>query len=354
MACGKPPNPSSVSAPSPLRHPSPQSPTGALKELESVLRTSRAGPTIDNALSKTQFYLDRARRDGTDPETLRRLEATYEKLKGLAHERVRQQQQFVYSLNPFRKVQSYASEYNIGFAKAAIGSPGHWASPDYRRNLDGIVAGSTRIPQLMKDQLYSDVVRVIEISPHGGGLVKALTNRGQSRATGSLAKLGNAGNAGLGTAYELMGTAALSYSPSTPVNREAGASSLFIEPGRHEVTFGDKIYLDRRLYDDQGRRQQIECDIRIYDPKDQREVGVDFKHTQGTKHCSKYDRRQIEGVVQALIENHIDEYHFVTNGKFGDRFMEAIDSANKALSDAGRAPIGCHQYVHTLPGVGPA
>jgi hypothetical protein len=336
-----------MTSPKSLGHPQPASADGALRQLERILLVEKAGPAIDRTLSRAKFFIDKARRAGSPAEVLRRLEAGYESLKGQAHQLQRAALKGKWSLLTGINAGSYASDRNINTVKEALLSDKHWASKDYRAGLTAIIAGSGRIPDSIKPQLYVDVARVLEIAPHGGGIVKELTLRGQRGVSGGMSKLGNRGNAGIGYAYEFSGTAALSRSISKPCNE--GASSLFIQPGFHKVTFGDKIPLDRRLTtSDPSFKNGLECDIRIYDPRSDREVGVDFKHTASTKHSSASDKRQIEAVVQAIHEGQVDEYHFVTNKAFGQGFLRDVEEANQILAARGDPLIGCHEYVSTF------
>lgn len=328
-------------------HPRSESAEGSLKQLDRILRIEKAGPVVDRAIARAQFFLDQARRNGSPAEVMRRLEATYNSLKGQAHQLQRAALKVEWPLTLTGLKRSYASELNIKTAKEALLDPNHWASKDYRAGLNSIVAGSGRIPDAIKPQLYRDVARVLELAPHGGGIVRELTLRGQRGASGAPGKLGNRGNAGIGYAYEFMGTAALSHAPSTP--RNAGAPSLFIQSGVHLVSFGHKVPLDRRhVSAGAGLKPGLECDIGVYDPRSGREIGVDFKHTESTKRSSAKDKAQIEAVVQAIKERQIDEYHFVTNKTFGEGFMREIDAANEMLAARGDALIGCHEYVTTL------
>lgn len=347
MACGKPPDPSSMTPARPVEHPALPGARGILRQMESVVRGTKAGSTLTQAMARAQWAMAQAEKDGVQAEQLQKLKAEFERLKGQAHRHLQRALNWVPNIGLLGpNYQVFATKTNIETVKNAIRDPSHYAHKDYTKGLMNIVGGSTRIPDNMKAQLAMDFVRVLEICPHGGGLVTELTMRGQRQPTGSASKLGNRGNAGLGTAYELMGTAALSYKVSSP--RNAGAPSLFIDPGVHNVNFGNKISLDRVHWDDSGKRTGIECDISIYDPGDGREIGVDFKHTSGVKGCSAYDRRQIEGVVQAIHENQLDEYHFVTNRTFSDPFMAEIGKANEILISRGDTPIGCHEYVTTM------
>jgi hypothetical protein len=337
-----------MTPPRSLRHPPPESAAGSLKQLDRILRIEKAGPVIDRALDRAEFFLDQARRNGSAAQVMRRLEATYQSLKGQAHDlqRAALKVEWPLTLTGSKRVK-YASNLNTQTVKDALLDPSHWASKDYRASLDFIICGNQRIPDAIKPQLYRDVARVLELAPHGGGIVKALTLRGQRGASGAQGKLGNRGNAGIGYAYEFMGTAALSYGASTP--RNAGASPLYIEPGVHTVSFGNKVPLDRRLVNaGDGLKPGLECDISIYDPRNGREIGVDFKHTESTKHSSAKDKAQIDAVVQAIKERQIDEYHFVTNKTFGEGFMRDIAAANEVLAARGDPLIGCHEYVSTL------
>lgn len=337
-----------MTPPRSLEHPRLETADRSLKQLERILKIEKAGPVIDRAVARAQFFLEQAQRNGSPTEVMRRLEATYQSLKGQAHQlqRAALKGDWRLTLGGLKGI-PYASMQNIRTAKEALLNPNHWASKDYRAGLNSIIGGSERIPDAIKPQLYRDVARVIELAPHGGGIVKELTLRGQRGASGVQGKLGNRGNAGIGYAYEFMGTAALSHGVSTP--RNAGASSLFIQPGVHTVSFGDKVPLDRRLVSaGSGLKPGLECDISIYDTRNGREVGVDFKHTVSTKHSSSKDKAQIEAVVQAINEGQIDEYHFVTNKAFGEGFMRDIAAANEVLAARGDALIGCHEYVTTL------
>lgn len=58
MACGKPFDPNRITAERSLQHPSPQTAAGSLKELQTVLRSHRAGPEIDRAIRRAEFFLE--------------------------------------------------------------------------------------------------------------------------------------------------------------------------------------------------------------------------------------------------------------------------------------------------------
>ena len=181
-----------------------------------------------------------------------------------------------------------------------------------------------------------------------------MTLRGQNGPLGSRAKLGSDSNAAIGSAYELMGTAALIGKVSTPVN---GGPTLFINAGFDKVTFGPKSTINREMtklgFVEPPTRRSIECDIRIGRPNllgVYREIGVDFKHSkEETKHASADLKNQVENVIKAIRHGEIHEYHFVTNGKFGTSFRKVIDAANEELKASGFSAIACHEYVLTVP-----
>jgi len=151
-----------------------------------------------------------------------------------------------------------------------------------------------------------------------------------------------------------MGTAALTRKVSTPVN---GGLKLYIDPIRDIVTFGDKSTINRQINGDTGAmerptRKTIECDIRIARKTltEYREIGVDFKHVKEarTKYASEDLRNQVENVVKALQQGQLHEYHFVTNGRFGDSFRHVIDATNETLVKEGYNPIACHEFVSSV------
>lgn len=236
----------------------------------------------------------------------------------------------------------------------ALETNDHWRSREYKECLLRLVEQNSKIPERYREQLPHDVANVLRVCPDAAGLVKAMTLRGQNGPLGSRAKLGSDSNAAIGSAYELMGTAALIGKVSTPVN---GGPTLFINAGFDKVTFGPKSTINREMtklgFVEPPTRRSIECDIRIGRPNllgVYREIGVDFKHSkEETKHASADLKNQVENVIKAIRHGEIHEYHFVTNGKFGTSFRKVIDAANEELKASGFSAIACHEYVLTVP-----
>lgn len=352
MACANPPDPNRMTAPTELRHPAALSASKTIRELTEAIHNNVFGLTMQQAFERAQFALERARRDGTPLGEIARLEEQVRSLKGEGHHDLRQ----ALPRDPWLGKTTAAAKINIRTAIKALESDGHWASKEYRANLIATIEQNGRIPDAYKKQLSKDVAAVLKACPHAGGLVRELTLRGQRGATGSKSKLGSNSNAAIGAAYELMGSAALTATVSRPVNKDA--SSLFINSGVDIVTFGDKTYLNRRSEDGikwhRPTRGKIECDVRIGRPSlidGYREIGIDFKHTEemGKKYASRDFENQVENVVEAIKHGQIHEYHFVTNGTFGQSFREVINDANAELAKRGEAPIGLHERVSTVP-----
>lgn len=350
MACAKPPHPGSMTAPTPIRSPRGRSVHDQLRDAEKVIARHKAGGWIDNALKAAELSVRYARQAGLPAGEIAKLEAYLKNLKGQAHNREQQRIQRRDELNPFVSHPRYAAKRNVDTALAALTRDDHWASKSYRENLIRMIEGNQRIPDSYKARLHKDVARVLQIAPHAGGLVTELTLRGQRGATGGPSKLGSRGNSAIGSAYEIMGTAALSTMVSKAAN---GGPSLHINAGKDIVTFGDKSYLNGRqagkgIWEGPSRKT-VECDIRIGKPtlNGFLEIGVDFKHVRemGQKNSSADFKNQVGAVVNAIQHGHFHEYHFVTNGTFGPSFRAEIDAANKSL---GRNIIGCHERVHTL------
>jgi hypothetical protein len=230
----------------------------------------------------------------------------------------------------------------------------NWAAKEMRSDLIKIVESSGNIPEAYKQQLHHDLAVVLQMCPHAGGLVTELTDRGQRRATGSMSKLGSKGNAGVGSAYELMGAAALANTVHSPSN--SGAPDLFISVGNDIITFGDKSYLNGRRGDSgdwrSPARSTVECDLRIGRSTidGYREIGIDFKHRaeMGTTYSSENLVNQVEAVASVIKDGQLDEFHFVTNGTFGGSFPAKVAEVNAELVGLGLTPIGIHERVTTL------
>lgn len=363
MACGKPPDPDARTTPSPFDHPSVGPATALLKEAEYIVGSQPPGTAVDSAIARAERMLAHARRAGVQERALQKLEGRLEHLKGFAQTRMRDN---VYQSARPRDIgekptspEWAAKHFWEGSAKRnaptvirALETKDHWRSKEFTKTLLDLVEQNARIPDKYRAQLPHDVARVLRQCPDAAGLVKAMTLRGQGRPVGSRSKLGSDSNAAFGSAYELMGTAALIGKVSTPVN---GGPKLCIEL-LDKVTFGPKSTINREMNRlgviDLPRRRTIECDIRIGRGdllNGYREIGVDFKHSKdGVRYASEDLKSQVKGVERAIRHGGIHEYHFVTNGKFSESFRQVVESANKELKANGCSPIACHEYVTTL------
>ncbi len=351
MACANPPNPDNITPHTELRHPEALSAAEVIRELTALVRDYPPGEKIQMAFQRAQFELEKAQKAFAPPGEIARLEELVRSLKGEAHRDLRE----ALPPKPMFGTTTEASKFNVATTIKALESSEHWASKEYRANLIATIERNGRIPDAYKEQLHKDVAEVLKIAPKAGGLVRELTLRGQRGATGSASKLGSKSNAAIGAAYELMGTAALSQKVFKPVNETP--QQLYINKTRDIVTFGDKSYLNRRSEDGERWRPPprgtIECDVRIGRSEitgGYREIGIDFKHTKemGRKYATEDLKNQVDGVVEALKNGQIHEYHFATNGTFGPSFREVVDKANAELIKSGEAPIGLYEYVSTL------
>lgn len=368
MACGKPPDPDARTAPSLFSHPSVGPATAALNEAESIIASQPPGALVDRAIARAERMLEHAVRDGLQGKVVHRLQGRLDHLKGFARTRMRDN---VYQEAKPRDIHEKgaspewaAKRFWEGSAKrnaptviAALETKDpkhHWRSKEFKETLLKLVEQNARIPERYREQLPQDVARVLRVCPDAAGLVKAMTLRGQNHPIGSHSKLGSDSNTAIGSAYELMGTAALIGKVSTPVN---GGPKLCIDPAFDKVTFGPKSIINREMNRlgiiELPTRRTIESDIRIGHSdliNGYREIGVDFKHSkEAVRHASEDLKNQVVNVAKAIRHGEIHEYHFVTNGRFADSFRQVVDTANEELKASGYSPIACHEYVTTLP-----
>jgi hypothetical protein len=291
-----------------------------------------------------------------------RLESHLQKLKNLAQSRMRDNVsrsapilhvgEKVASANWVMKAFSEDSaKRNAPRVIRTLENSDHWQSKEYKKLLFRMIEGNTRIPREYKEQLPRDVARVLRLCPSAAGIVKAMTLRGQRTPLASHGKLGSDANSAIGSAYELMGTAALSRKVSTSVN---GGPALYIDPAFDKVTFGAKSNINRQVSRlgliEMPSRKTVESDVVIGRKTltSYREIGIDFKHAGEARprYASQDLRNQVDNVVWAIRHGQLDEYHFVTNSTFGSSFREVIDVAN---SELGHNLIGCHEHVTSVP-----
>jgi hypothetical protein len=358
MACAKPPNPDRITPPSPLGHPMVHPVLAALRDTEDRIRLNPPGVSADNSIRRTERLLQSAISSGISKADQERFEGRLHNLKNLAQSRMRDN---VGGAAPMRRVgekvasvgwvmnafSEDSAKRNAPRVIRALENRDHWQSKEYRELLIRMIEGNARIPQEYREQLPHDVAKILRICPNGAGIVKAMTLRGQRTALASPGKLGSNANSAIGSAYELMGTAALIGKVSTPVN---SGPKLIIDPAQDEIFFGNKSNINRQV-DKLGlitmpTRKTIESDVMIQRSTltSFREIGIDFKHggEARPRYASEDLRNQVDNVVWALRCGQLDEYHFVTNSTFGSSFREVIDAANREL---GHSAIGCHEYV---------
>ena len=356
-----------MTAASPVGDPVKQATFATLKDAELTVRYQPPGKAIDDALARAERAVARAVAARLPENELQKLRNQLVNLKGLAQSRLRdnvlwpadprrinqKQPESEYLAGKFSKL---AAKRNLSTVVNALESETHWASKDFKQALLRMIEGNERLPDKYRESLPRDVAAVLRACPHAAGLVKELTFRGQRGATGSRSKLGSNSNSAVGSAYEIMGTAALTskvFSPSNP-----GAPKLWIWSGHDNIGFGPKYYPNRTLMDD-GKtwdkltRQSVEADLLIQKSSlldGIREIGVDFKHVKeaGTRYSSAYHKNQVENVEKVIRQDLLQEYHFVTNGTFSASFKSEIDTANSRLVKDGLTPIAYHEYVSTM------
>jgi hypothetical protein len=337
----------------------------ALHDTEDRIRLNPPGTSVDDSILRTERLLQSAISSGISKADQERLEGQLHNLKNLAQSRMRDN---VSRSAPMRRIgekiasvgwvmkafSEDSAKRNAPRVISALKNRDHWQSKEYRELLIRMIEGNTRIPREYKEQLPRDVAEVLRVCPNAAGIVKAMTLRGQRTPLASRGKLGSDANSAIGSAYELMGTAALIRKASTPVN---GGPKLYISQSSDSVTFGDKSNINRQVNRlgliEMPTRRTIECDVRIgrNTLAGFREIGIDFKHGGEAKprYASEDLRNQVSNVVRAIQHGQLHEYHFVTNSTFGSSFREVIDAANHEL---GHNVIGCHEYVTSIqPGL---
>ncbi|MBS1301534.1 hypothetical protein [Loktanella sp. SALINAS62] len=328
------------------------------------------GDLIDQVMDKANRALERAVASGANQKTINRLRAQFDNLRGLTRERMRANvsgpaDRKVEGFQPvdtelaFKQFSESAAQRNSKPIIRAIKSTSNYQHEEVKQQILKIVDRQEKLGSIYRDQLVTDVARVLEICPRAAGIVKALTFRGQKEGMTLMKDIASRGNKAIGSAYELMGTAALGDKTSIASNSKHSAPSLRINVGKDHVVFGAKSHINSSFPDGKTRvastRKTIESDIQIgrKTPDGYREIGVDFKHVKnaGSKSLDRRGGRdvsQIENVAKAIQSGDLHEYHFVTNGRFSEPFKEAIDKVNDDLVASGNDPIGLHEYVSTL------
>lgn len=127
--------------------------------------------------------------------------------------------------------------------------------------------------------------------------------------------------------YEIFSAAALisdSY-------RTARGNTLSIGPG-DRVDFGIKFARD---YAQPKRYGTIEADILVHKSAliSGKTVAIDSKYSETGNYGAKKDlQRQLDGIRTGLRDGKIDEFYFVTNGKFGNRFKDMVKEENLKIA----------------------
>lgn len=370
MACAKPPSSSGLTPPS-SNPPAPLPIYSALRKMEETISTKPPSETVDRAIKYADECLASAVDKGVRGAELRSIQNRIEELKhfavlrqrdaiglpGPAEPRSRNERSLPLdkALERFTETDSKRESDRV---VKALADRSHWQHKEYCEHLVKVIQGNDSLPQEYKDQLPSDVAAVVRACPEAGGLVKELTLRGQRKPTGSSSKLGSRGRSGIGSAYEIMGTAALTR---RVIHSGNNGPSLWLNSQVDHVTFGDKAVINRTLspagFLMMPTRRTVECDLRIGRPPtnmllgDQwREIGVDFKHVKrGEQRSYKPDdHNQIQNVANVIRDGTIDEYHFVTNGSFDSKFKSWVAEANAELTVHGHTPIAYHEHVTTI------
>ncbi len=370
MACAKPPNTSHASRPTPHRHPTVESARAFLRQIASMLGNLSPGKELDRQMERARRAVDRARNAGIYGQLLRSLEGQLGDLRGQA--KGRQRSSVIGPATPLRRSErppkpvevsahwsAKSAERVAPTVQRALTDKSHWQHQEITDQLAKYVRGNETISGEYKEQLSRDIAEVLRVTPNALGLVKEATLRGQRKPLASKGKMGT----GTGTAYEIMGTAALIRKGSKAKNT---GTLLTISPG-DRVDFGEKIFLNREKKQSgemelRAPRKTIENDTSLWKMDEGREIGIDFKHVKGGgSYGDKGELKgQVDNVVRAIRHGQIHEYHFVTNGHFSTGkikadgtktagFMGVIEAANKELAEAGcLAQISCHEHVTTV------
>jgi hypothetical protein len=374
MACGKPPRPGSMTRPTHLRHPTVTPYVAILQDVEAIVRYNAPSERIDDAIRRGELAVERANAFGLflrPPEHVRKqLEDKLAAIKREARHRLldnvpvpakplRDGQKSMTAEQVVDWFSAAAAKRNAPTVVRALESPNHWLSKRYENRLLTLVEGRDAVPDGHRERLGADLATILRRFPDAAGLVKRLTVQDQRRST-EPRPVRNAHSA-IGSAYELIATASLIRTGSSPVN--AGAPMLHTSglPYTYDITFGSRSNTVRMQGRDgttpEGKSRSIpDSDLRItrkglLTGLTVSEIGVSFAHTwdAGKRHAPDAAARSVDGAVKAIREREVHEYHFVTNGTFDATFKAAIDQANEKLVHEGRCQIGYHEHFARLP-----
>jgi hypothetical protein len=333
----------------------------------SAIRTLPPGKEFDRQLDRAQSLFDRVAAAGEGERVLAELNRRLAEIKAEASRTLRAVGAGIpkASADPTTPAEpelpkDWSARPVAPVIRDALTDPKHLLHASVTVRLMTFVRGNEEISRPYEKQLPLDIADVLKQTPDALGLVKEAVNRGQRRPLASPGKIGT----GLGTVYEIMGTASLIHGSSKAAN--GGGLPLRVDP-LDRLDFGIKL---QASYRDDARtlfqhRKTIEADLLIYRPPPQpniffqhgQEIAIDFKHAKDGRGYTDKDGRektkagssalatQLAGVVSALKTGEIDEFHFVTNGHFSEAFQEAVNDANRTFAALRLSPISMHEHV---------
>jgi hypothetical protein len=166
-----------------------------------------------------------------------------------------------------------------------------------------------------KTKLPEAFLVVLKKQPNAMGLFeKAPTHRGP-------------GSSAVQHHYEIFSAAAL----ISGAHKSVGGKTLSINPG-DRVDFGIKY---PRGYAQPRRYGTIEADLLVGKSSlmDARTVGIDCKFSETGKFGAKDGlQRELDGIRTGFRDGKIDEFYFITNGTFGDKFKELVTKENLEIA----------------------
>ena len=333
----------------------------------SAIRTLPPGKEFDRQLNRAQSLFDQVAAAGEGERVLAELNRRLAQIKSEATRTLRAVGAGIpkASADPSTPARpelpkDWSARPVAPVIRDALTDPKHLLHDRVTARLMAFVGGNQEMSLPYEKQLPLDIAQVLKQTPDALGLVKEAVHRGQRRPLASAGKIGT----GLGTAYEIMGTASLIRGASKSVNSDG--LPLHVDP-LDRLDFGIKL---QASYEDDERtlfqhRKTIEADLLIYRPPPQpniffqpgREIAIDFKHAKDGRGYTDKDGRektkagtsalatQLAGVVSALKTAEIDEFHFVTNGHFSEGFQAAVNDANETFTALRLSPISMHEHV---------
>jgi hypothetical protein len=367
LACGKPPNPDFITPPKRFNNSVVHHTRDTLNNVEKLIGRLSPGEALEEAMQRAHRALERAARSGVNAKELAKLQAQYDNLRGTDRGRMRDNvdgsalprargEKATSGNVVMKEFSERAAERNSRPVIRAIESKSNYQHEEIKQQILKIVDSHEKLGSTYREQLVTDVARVLKICPSAAGIVKALTLRGQGEGMTLMKDIANRGNKAIGSAYEIMGTAALGQNVSNAGNTKHSAPKLSINVGKDKVVFGAKSNINRNFPDGKSPvltdRKTIESDILIgrKTASGYREIGVDFKHVKdaGNRGTKMDDINQIKNVAMTIQNGELHEFHFVSNGRFSDKFIKAVDKVNDQLVRGGNQPIAFHEYVSTL------